>query len=178
MKNSKELKMFNKEMRFNGLPIIQRKDEKMKVVEKHDKISREVKDEDVSKVVEDGQLMIDLCKYGCGKYQSAFAVAHAQVEDKDPLRFFVLDTGMIIVNPVMTRHTNTEIDSEEACLTFSLLSPKIVQRYNKCEFDFQTIVDDKDGNKKLSEKTHASLEGKDSKVWQHETDHLDAKYIY
>lgn len=143
-------------------------------VKPHSKISREVNNDDIQLVKNDSDIMFRLCHTKHGIYAGGLAVAHQQIEDNDPLRFFVLADGEIIINPRITRHTNHTVDSEEGCLSFENNKQIIVQRWNKCEVEYQKI--NKDGL--LSDFILESLSGKRAKIFQHEIDHFDCKYIF
>jgi peptide deformylase len=110
----------------------------------------------------------------------AYSMAHPQIESDDPMRFYVTNDRKIIINPVITKHSNYLVDSKEACMTFPKKDRIIVSRWQKLELSFQTImVDSKDSTKfKLSSVIMESLSGQDSFVAQHEIDHLDGIYIY
>jgi len=144
----------------------------------HRKISREVTEKDLNRVKEDGHILYNLCFTQRGPhYKGGFAVAHPQITKKDPLRFFVIYDKRIIINPVIVNHTNSTVDSEEGCLTYPDKPMITVQRWNKCEVEYQ-VFGEKDDKLVLSEKIKQNLSGKDAKIFQHEIDHLDAKYIY
>lgn len=149
-------------------------------VDPHNKVSREVKERDLERVKKDAQDMFNLCFIGRGRYQSGFAVAHSQINKKDPLRFFVDINANVIINPVILNHTKTTVDSEEACLSFPEKGKIIVQRYNRLEVEF-TYLDDKGKMYDESGKEYRqriTIGGKEARIWQHEVDHLNAKYIY
>lgn len=144
-------------------------------VEPHQKISREVTNDDVKRLMEDAHIMYNLCYTQSGRYSGPhYGVAHAQINDTDPLRFFVTAAQEIIINPKITRHTKTTVDSVEGCLSFQTMPMVKVQRYNKCEVEYQILNEDMT----LSEPIQAKLSGKGAFVYQHEIDHMDAKYIY
>lgn len=136
------------------------------VIKPHDKKSREVTDTDIDRVIEDAQKMFKLCVNGC------IALAHSQIEDKDPLRFFVTP-DKIFINPVITRSTKAFVKSEEGCRTFSGKEPVQIDRHYRIEFEFQVI-----DMHRLSEIQKAKVKGLSAFVVQHEIDHMDAKYIY
>lgn len=151
-----------------------------RLVPKHDKKSREVTEKDVDKVIEEAKVLYGLCFSANGLYKGAYAMAHPQIENKDPLRLFVTADRRIVINPVIIKHSNYTVDSQEACMTFPDMGLITVPRWQKCEVEFVTIMvdpDDKD-KFKLSSVQHDSLSGFNSFVWQHESDHLEAKYIY
>ena len=143
-------------------------------VDPHKKISVEVKEKDLSKVIEDAKLMYALCFVQRGLYPGALAIAHQQVNNKNPLRFFITNKKEIVINPIITRHTNDTVDSKEGCMSFPDNSQIIVQRYNKCEIKYQTIFEDK---KELIDQ-ECSLSGMEAKICQHEIDHFDCQYIF
>ena len=145
-----------------------------KLVKPHNKKSRPVVDTDIPRVIEDAKVMYNLCYTQCGIYPGAHAVHNSQINDIDPLNFFVTASKEIFINPVITRHTKAFVDSKEGCLTFYDKPEKIVGRFHKTEIDCQTLNKDE----KLSEVIHLKLQGKDSKIWQHEIDHSNGILIY
>jgi len=143
-------------------------------VKPHKKISREVEKNDLYIVLKDLHIMYNLCFTQRGKFGGAMAVAHSQINDKDPLRFFITKDKKIVINPIITRHTNHTVDSLEGCLSFPDNSMIVVQRWNKCEVKYFTL--DKDGNKLVE--VFEKLNGTEAKVFQHELEHLDGSAIY
>jgi peptide deformylase len=146
----------------------------LRLVKPHTKVSRDVITDDLPRVLEEAKVLYNLCYSLVGIYPGAHAMAHPQIDDKDPLRFFVTANKEIIINPKITRHTKTPVDSKEGCMSYSDQPKKMVGRYHKVEVDYQTL--DNDG--KLTEVMHSNIQGKNSFITQHEVDHLDAKYIY
>jgi len=147
----------------------------LRIVPEHRKVSREVTESDVERVIEEAKVLFNICYSQNGPYNGALAMAHPQIDDKDPLRFFVTASAELIINPVIVRRTKTTIDSVEGCYTYPSLPPlKTVQRSNKIEVEYQTIEEDG----KLSRVSYKGVSGKEAKVWQHEIGHLDAVYIY
>jgi len=157
-----------------NLPKEEKVDFLKNYVEPHTKVSREVIENDIIDVMRDAHILYNLCYTQRGAHQGAFAVAHPQINDKDPLRFFVTKDKKIIINPVITRHTNHTIDSKEACLSFPERGLTKVQRWNKCEVEFQTL----DNNNKLTERSLLALSGLEARIFQHEIDHMDGKFIF
>lgn len=150
-------------------------------VKPHNKVSRPVTNEDIPRVLEEGQIMRELCLFGNGFYSSAFAVAHPQIDDKDPLAFYVDIHGQIHINPVITRHSNYLVDKKEGCLSFPEEPMINVKRWHKIEYDYQTLIWEGEGEDKktiLSPVIHEGLSGEDAQIVQHEVDHLMGKYIY
>ncbi len=140
----------------------------------HTKLSRAVTPEDIPTVVKESVVLAELCHTAHGIYTGANAVAHAQIDDKDPLRFFVSSSGEIIINPVITNHTKTPVDSVEACTSFPDKPPKNVQRYHKITVKFQQLNIDKT----LSEPREEEFAGPESKAMQHEIAHMNGHSIY
>lgn len=142
-------------------------------VKAHKKISVEVTDSNLETVLKDKETMLKLCTTKYGNHTAAYAIAHSQINDKKPLRFFVTYKGEIIVNPRITRHTNTELTKKEGCMTFPDKEQTEVKRWNKIEAEYQVLEDDQ-----LSELKTIKLSGIWAEVWQHEIDHMNGKYIY
>lgn len=145
-----------------------------RMVAPHGTVSREVTQDDVEYVLSEGQVLADLCYVSNGLYQTAFAMAHPQIEANKPLRFFVLANGMIVCNPRITRHTRHPVDSVEGCMSAPHRDKNKIQRYHKIEVEFQTI----DNDKKLTDVVSDSLAGTQAKVWQHEISHLNGHYCF
>lgn len=137
------------------------------IIEPHKIKSREVIDADITRILEDAESMK---KYVGGH---CVALAHSQIENNDPLRFFVTQSGELIINPKITRHVNYTVDSNEGCMTYPDLEVTKKQRWHKIEVEYQTIVD-----KKLSEKMQIQLTGLRAFIFQHEINHFDAIYCY
>jgi peptide deformylase len=148
-------------------------------VKPHQKISREVEEADLERVIEEAVIMHDLCYIPIGKTNGGCAVAHQQIDDKDPLRFFVIrDSGKIIINPKIVNHTKSLVDSKEGCLSFSEEYPIIVQRWNKIEVEYQTLGPGEEEDSVVLVDVKEGVSGRDAKIYQHELDHFDCKYIY
>lgn len=160
---------------------------KLKLIPPHKNISRLVKAEDLQRVYEDAEEIYKLLNLRRGRHNGYFAIAHPQCIEVDPLRFFVLNNqtetfatwrSVVIINPVIARHTNQEIRKKEGCATFPNLPMTDVVRYHKCEVEYNELHFDKDNKPVLSPRLKANLVGRIAEVFQHETDHLDGKYIY
>jgi hypothetical protein len=131
-------------------------------------------EEELRRVNEAAPILAEMCHVDHGMYPSAFAVAHSQINDIDPLRFFVDYRGLAVINPVITRHTEHVVKSREGCMSFPDRTPIDVWRWNKIEGTYQTIGQDG----KLTEVRSVKLSGREARVWQHEIDHMNCKYIY
>jgi peptide deformylase len=142
-------------------------------VKPHQIISKEVGEKDLPRVIVDAEIMLKLCSTPVGLYTGGFAVAHQQITNKKPLRFFVMNTGDIIINPKIVQHTATTVDSQEGCLSFPDNKMIIVQRWNKCKVEYQSLE-----NNSLSDIIIKDISGRESFVFQHEIGHFDCNYIY
>lgn len=154
-------------------------------VEPHKIKSRWVTPEDMEYVVKEAQVCLQLCFTNHGMYGNANAIAHPQIEDKSPLRFFVMRTGMVIVNPIIVSHTKYPITKErgEGCMSYPSepFKPNL-QRFNKVDVQYQTLSPNPDGKPESLPVLSASVEGKFNgeiaQVFQHECAHLNGHYIY
>jgi peptide deformylase len=148
-----------------------------RMVKPHEKISREVTEADLPKIMEDAYILRDLCIVRNGAYASAYALAHSQIDDQDPLRFFVFQDGRVIINPRIINRTKHLVDSDEGCMTYPEKHMVTVGRSHKIVAEYQTLI--QDGEKQaLSPVVEGSFSGRESKIFQHEIDHMDGKYIY
>lgn len=142
----------------------------------HNKKSRWVNEKDINRVVEEGQILLTLCTIPRGMYNNISAIAHSQIDDKDPLRFFVLIDGRVIINPKIINHTKVPVESNEGCLSLPEEMMKKVPRFHKVTFTFQTLVTSGTGTPKLSETLEQNVGGPMSFVVQHEICHCLGKY--
>jgi len=138
------------------------------------KPSRPVVEEDLPRVIKESTVLAELCHTNYGIFSGANAVSHCQIEDNDPLRFFVSSSGEIVVNPIIVSHTKIPVDSIEACTSFPTNPPKTVQRYHKLRVKFQQITLEKT----LSEPREEDFSGPEAKVIQHEISHFNGHGIY
>lgn len=153
--------------------------------------SREVTEADVERVLKDSYDIYLLCYVPRGVHANgAHAIAHCQVTDDDPLRFFVSREGAIFINPEIVKHTKKLDMKPEGCMSFADKSPKPVERFYKCEVKYQMINDEAleevNGRMKLRNDfdgelfvTHElQVKGIQAQVFQHECDHMEGKHIY
>jgi len=143
-------------------------------VKPHKKISRVVRPEDIEVVLEDAHILFNLCFIPHGIYPSALAMAHSQINKTDPLRFFVTVDKRIIINPIITRHTEVAVQLEEACMSFPMNAPIKVDRYHKITVNYTEI---NSAGEKI-ERKDVKLSGREAQVFQHELGHMNASYIY
>ncbi len=149
-------------------------------VKPHRKISREILLGDVDRVVKESVIMWKLCFQPVGLYKSAYAVHHSQIDDIDPLDFFTTADRRIIINPIITRHSNYFVDSEEGCLTYAEEKIITVKRWRKIDVTYVTIMVDSNDESKftLTGPIKEKLTGQMAWVFQHEISHGQGKYIY
>lgn len=144
----------------------------MKIVKPHNLKSRELtSDEDYERAAKDSKEMVAMCRQKFGIYNEADAIVHAQVVEEDPLRFFVTYAGEVICNPVIINHTKFPVDRFEGCLSFPNRKQIQVKRFNKVLVRYQSI----DFGEEMIEE---NLNGLRANIFQHEIDHMDARYIY
>jgi peptide deformylase len=148
------------------------------LVKPHKKKSGKVTEKDIERVIKDAHILYNLCHTQIGMYPGGFALAHPQIDDKDPLRFFVSREKEIIINPEIIDHTKVTVEKIEGCLSYPDLPPKTVERYNKITVEFKVLTTDG----KISEKKTLNLGGKMAQIYQHEMQHFgllgNKMYIY
>lgn len=146
----------------------------MEIISPHNIKPIKCKKIDFERIYTDSAEMLKMCFKRKGLMGGAFAIAHTQVTDKNPLMFFVTKEGRIICNPKIISHTKTPVESKEHCLTFFYKEePAIVKRFNVIEVEYDELI-----NEKLEHKKNR-LSGKESRIWQHEIQHLSSDpYIY
>lgn len=136
--------------------------------------SRKVLEEDLPRVMDEAKILYTLCFLPRGQYTGGEAVAHSQIDDKDPLQLFVLKSKEIILNSEIVNHTDTLISKEEGCLTFPEDLIVKTERWNKVTIKYQTLTPEG----KLSDWITENVNGLRSQIMQHEQDHNDGVYIY
>lgn len=147
-------------------------------VEPHNKKSRWVTKDDLERLVAESQVMMKMFAVPRGIYGNMFALAHSQIESGDPLRFFVTQSGEIIINPVIYNHSKHTMYFKEGCMSYPQEPMKeLVECYNKINMKFQTLR--KTGDKyELTDMMDAPFDKLYSKVLQHECGHLNGQHIY
>ena len=145
---------------------------KLKLIKPHKIKSRELlSDEDYKRAQESAKEMVALCNAEHGLYKGGHAITHSQVTKEDPLRFFVTYAGEVVCNPKIINCTKTFVNNKEGCLSYSYRSEIQVPRHNKVTVRYQSL----DFGEEMIEQ---NLNGKQAKIFQHEIDHMDGKYIY
>lgn len=145
-----------------------------KIVKPHNKKSRLVTESDLKSIIEDAKTLFEICLIG------AYAMHHSQINGEDPLSYFVTNQREIIINPVITRHSNYTTDSKEGCMSFLGMERTTVQRWQKMEVTYQTVMVDPEDSEKfiLSSPIEESVSGRRSFIFQHEMDHGEGKFIF
>ncbi len=152
-----------------------------KYVLPHDKLSRDVTVNDIDTVTKDAKILYMLCFIPNGLYPSGEAIAHSQINEDDPLKFFVTRDKEIIINPEIINHTKTPIEKMEGCMSFPWNEPTIVERWNKVTVRYVTLSPDPENKDKfiLSDPIEENINGKRSEMFQHEIScHFFNKYLY
>lgn len=145
------------------------------IIKPHALVSREVTEKDLDRINMDKMMMQAACHMAIGYHSNGgLAVAHAQITDNDPLRFFVYRDGTVVINPKVNTHTNCLKAVEEGCLSFPTKQFTFIPRYYKASVSFQTITPEG----VMSEIFTHNIKGLEAQIWQHEIDHMDGKYIY
>lgn len=137
--------------------------------------SRECTEADIPKILELAPKMQEMCRVGRGFYPAGFAIVHCQIDDKDPMAFFVTATGEVIVNPTIINQTQYKIDKIESCLSFPENQPIKVPRSHKITGMYKVIDTE---NKKFLPTLMCKLSGIEAQIYQHEIDHIEGRNIY
>lgn len=162
------------------------------IIAPHKVKSREVDvKKELKRVLEDSKHMMTFLEHGKGVWKAGHAIAHSQITKNDPLRFFMLRDGRIVINPKIVRHTKAKQLKDDACLTFygekdskgnwRVTHPVVkVPRWTKCDVEFG-IVRYKDEEKKTGpyvDQCKETVGSRAAQIFQHEIDHMDGIYIY
>lgn len=115
-----------------------------------------------------------LCFTRRGRAPAAHAIAHPQIDDQDPLAFFITNEAKLIINPKILRHTNAPIFDKEGCMSYPDEPPKLMGRYRLMTVEYYSV----DENNKLIGPFLYEVKGLEARIWQHEIDHLNGKYVY
>lgn len=163
------------EKKVEEVPVTVQGSECLKrLVPPHDIKSRKVLEGDLDYVAKEAKVLYDICMTG------AWAMHHSQIEADDPMDFYVTRDMKIVINPIITKHSNYTVKHQEGCVSFTNEPWREVDRWQKCEIEYVSIMVDPNNKDKfkLSSKFEDSLSGMDAFVAQHETDHGRAKFIY
>lgn len=139
------------------------------------KQSRKVEPRDMPHVRELLPAMAGICQLPHGVFiHGAIALAHCQVDQEDPLRFFVHVEGYAVVNPVIHECRGTRLRLNEGCMSWSEHRDIGVWRYRKIVATFTVLR--MDGTTEEFVRTEVS--GQLAQVFQHEVDHFNGKHIF
>lgn len=156
-----------------------------KYVKPHRKVSRRVKEADIERMMKDAPIMHEMCLVGNGEYNTAYAIAHSQIDDQDPLRFFVTMKGEIYVNPIIVSHSHALQQTKEGCMSYPEEPMKSVTRFEKVTVKYRTVshkVDPNTGESlgqiSLTKEITSEFAGMMAQIMQHECQHLNGWDIY
>jgi len=144
----------------------------MEIIEPNNLKSRYAERKDIERIIEDAKEMKALCKQSIGKKTGAQAIAHCQVTDNDPLRFFVTKIGDICINPKITKRHDLPIRRLEGCMSYSNLDDITVKRNEDISISYGVI---EDNNIKIC---IDRIKDQSARIFQHEIDHFEGINIY
>lgn len=147
-------------------------------VEPHNVKSRWITEADIEYIKSEGDTMVNLCHIPKGMYGNVAAIAHPQIEEKTPLRFFAMPDGLLIINPVIIKHTRDYVEKEEGCMSYTSEPMKTVQLFHKITVLYQTLEEKEKGKVTLSQMIEEGYSGNLAAIFQHECGHLNGQYIY
>jgi peptide deformylase len=143
------------------------------------KLSRWVTQADVARVVKEGQELLMLCRVGRPPYKSGFAVAHSQIEENEPLRFFVMANGLIVCNALIINHTKIPVLKKEGCLSVVDKPERtMVPRFNKIVAKYQPLVSGGGELPVLGPVVTENMSSLPAECFCHELDHMNGHTIY
>lgn len=116
-----------------------------------------------------------LCYEPLGNHKNgALAIAHCQVTDQDPLRFFVLKEGVAVVNPKIQKRCGDSFRNLEGCMSFAdRAMPFGVRRHRKIVVSFTSV--EADGT--TEDHSNAIIDGELALIFQHEIDHFNGNHL-
>jgi peptide deformylase len=163
----------------------------MEVIAPHTVVSREVTADDLQRVVDDAQEMMNICTILLSeeerKFKEILALAHSQVTKDDPLRFFIVPKYThtdvrhlpnIICNPEIVTQTKYQGFKKEGCVTFPGRMNNYVARSHKIRVMFTSILRGEDGTLQFGHPEFLDASGVTAQVFAHELDHFSGKYIF
>lgn len=141
-----------------------------------EKLSKKCTPDDIEKVVKPMMgKMAELCNEPLGNHTSgALALAHCQVDQENPLRFFVLRGGVAIVNPHINERIGKEKGFYEGCMSFAHKLRRLTRRYRKVKVSYTEILP----TGEITERKEITVDGELAIIFQHEIGHMDGRHIY
>lgn len=147
-----------------------------KVLEKHSaKISREVTEKDLKVVKDDSKDLLRTCLEPIGIHKGAYAMAHPQIEEEDPLRYFVMRSGYGYINPVIVKQCQP-YKMIEGCMSFPTKPCKRVDRFNLIVVKYVPFIVGREID--LNNVVEVKFSGLEAAIFQHEIGHFDLNLIY
>jgi len=147
----------------------------LKLIAPHKNKSRRVEDKDIPRIMKLAPIMFSMCNSPLGIHKGgALAIAHSQVESKDPLRFFVTNDAQVIINPEVVRHTGYRKLGLEGCVTFFASKSIYIKRWNTGTIKLSYL----DKNDKITSPVEIRVTGQIARVFQHELAHFEGDYIF
>jgi len=142
----------------------------LSIVKPHRKVSRTVTQNDIERVEREAKAM----RAWMLKRADCVGLAHPQVDDTDPLAFFVTLEGAnrVILNPRVVHFSNKIIQSKEGCMTY----PGHEHIYHDRHFSIVAEYEIIKANRLVRKRKF--IDGFLAVVWQHEIDHLNGVYCY
>jgi len=140
-------------------------------------VSRACTIEDIEKRVLPARAeMLEHCLRPLGFHRrGGVAVAHCQFEKENPLRFYVMASGDIVINPHIVQQLGRPFRNAEGCMSFAEKSTlRGVTRYRVIIANFTQIMPD---GKKIVHK-NSRLSGLLALVMQHEIDHMNGRHLF
>lgn len=142
----------------------------IEIVAPHRKQSRNVVIEDRDRVL---RVAEDMRNWMNSKYDCV-GLAHPQVDDVDPLRFFIAlqEPNRVILNPVIVHASSVLVPSKEGCMTYQGKEHIYHDRHMAIKVEYEVFKSDR-----MVKKTKL-VTGFLALVYQHEIDHLNGIYCY
>lgn len=137
------------------------------------KKSRPVLPADVAFIKEIRKTWQKICQSPAGKFPHAYAIAHVQVEDSDPMRAFVTHLGDVIMNPEIIEQSE-KVFHKEGCMTWPFRGIVKTRRFNVIKVKYEVLKADKEEVENVEEE----LKGLDAFIFQHEIGHFDLNTLY
>lgn len=142
-----------------------------------DKKSRKVLEKDIAEIRKLIPEIHAMCHVPIGFHgKGAMAISHCQVDQKDPMRFFVLVDGSTVINPTIKKCVGKIVRHDEGCMSYVDTTHLIgVDRYKKIIVSFTGLAN---ADSELEEAECLPLTGDLAYIFQHEVDHMNGKHIY
>ena len=140
------------------------------------KQSRKVTEDDIKTVQKDSIELLRICHEKFHRHHNgATAMVHVQIEADDPLRFFVMNNGEIIINPKI-RYKDKSYTHLEGCMSFPFRPDIKVKRFKEIMVSYTKgkvgeAID-------LKKETAQQLKDFQAVVFQHEIGHMNLNLIY